>query len=96
MTVLNIVRFRIKPGMDRQFLEAHGPGKAAWPGMTKGIIVRTGDSAYCLIGEWADSEALAAARPSMIATLDTFRNVLEPMPSGLTEAVSGPLVLTLT
>ena len=96
MTAFNIVRFRIKPGMDRAFLEAHGAGKAAWPGLKKGVIVKTGDNAYCLIGEWPDNEALASARPSMIATLDTFRQVLEPTASGVTDALSGPVVLTLT
>lgn len=96
MTTFNIVRFRIKPGMDREFLEAHGSGKAAWPGLTKGAIIKTGENAYCLIGEWPDSEALASARPRMISTLDTFRRVLEPTASGATDAISGPVVLTLT
>ena len=96
MTAFNIVRFRIKPGMDREFLEAHGSGKTAWPGLKKGVIVKTGDNAYCLIGEWPDRDALATARPSMIATLDTFRSVLEPTASGATDAISGPVVLTLT
>jgi len=96
MTAFNIVHFRIKPGMDREFLAAHGPGKAAWPGLRKGVIVKTSDNAYCLIGEWPDGKALASARPRMIATLDTFRSVLEPTASGATDAVSGPVVLTLT
>jgi hypothetical protein len=96
MTTFNIVRFRIKPGMDQEFLEAHGSGKAAWPGLKTGVIVKTGDNAYCLIGEWSDAEALVSARPRMIATLDTFRRVLEPTASGVTDAVSGPVVMTLT
>ena len=42
-------------------------------------------------------DALAAARPHMIATLDTFRHTLEELGSGLglTDPVSGPVVLTL-
>ena len=42
-------------------------------------------------------DALAAARPNMIATLDTFRNTLEDLGSGLglTDPVSGPVVLAL-
>ena len=42
-------------------------------------------------------EALAAARPKMIATLDTFRNTLEDLGGGLgvTDPVSGPVVLEL-
>jgi hypothetical protein len=42
-------------------------------------------------------EALAAARPKMIATLDTFRSTLEDLGGGLglTDPVSGPVVLEL-
>jgi hypothetical protein len=96
MTAFNVVRFRVKPGMDKEFLDAHAPGKAKWPGFEKGVIIKTGDSAYCLIGEWSGHEALVAARPNMIAMLDTFRHVLEPTASGVTDAVSGPTVLTLS
>jgi len=96
MTAYNIVRFKIKPGKDREFLEAHGPGNAKWPGLKKGVIIKTGDNAYCLIGEWVDGEALAKALPPMIAPLDTFRQVLEPTATGVTDAVSGSVVLTLS
>jgi hypothetical protein len=42
-------------------------------------------------------EALAKARPNMIATLDTFRETLEDQGGGLgvTDPVSGPVVLAL-
>jgi len=36
-------------------------------------------------------DSLAAARPNMIATLDSFRDTLD----GDTDPVSGPVVLTL-
>ena len=60
-------------------------------------IIKTGDRSYCLIAEWSDMEALAAARPKMIATLDTFRHLLEDLGNGLgvTDPVSGPVVLEL-
>jgi hypothetical protein len=40
---------------------------------------------------------LAAARPKMIATLDSFRDTLEDLGAGLgvTDPVSGPVVLEL-
>ena len=95
MSAFNVVRFQVKPGMDRQILEAHAPGKAKWPGLTKAAIIKTGDGAYCLIGEWVDEKALSDARSGMIATLDTFRNVLVPTASGVTDAVSGPVILTV-
>ena len=43
-------------------------------------------------------EAMAAARPHMIATLDTFRDTLEDFGGGLgvTDPVSGEVVRELT
>jgi hypothetical protein len=60
-------------------------------------MTKTADRSYCIIAEWSDMEALAAARPNMIATLDTFRNTLEDLGGGLglTDPVSGPVVLEL-
>ena len=98
MTAVNIVRFRVKPGMDQVFLDAHRDGKAARPGMTRGCIISTGDRTYALIGEWPDATVLAAARPRMIETLNTFRHALEDQGAGLgvTDAVSGSVSLALT
>jgi hypothetical protein len=98
VTAFNVVRFRVKPDMEQVFLAAHRDGKAAWPGLTRGCIISTGNRGYVLIGEWSDPEALATARQQMIATLDTFRHALEDLGSGLgvTEAVSGDVVLAWT
>jgi len=98
MTAFNIVRFRVKPGMDQVFLDAHRDGKAAWPGMTRGFIIGTGERTYVLVGEWPDTTPLAAARQRMIGTLETFRHALEDLGSGLgvTDAVSGDVTLALT
>jgi hypothetical protein len=84
--------------MDQVFLDAHRDGKAAWPGMTRGFIINTGERTYVLVGEWPDATALAAARQRMIDTLNTFRHALEDLGSGLgvTEAVSGSVALALT
>jgi hypothetical protein len=97
MTAINVVRFRVKPGMDEVFLDAHRASKAAWPGLLRGFIVKSGDRSYVLIGEWPDTNAIADARQQMIGTLDTFRHVLEDLGPGLgvTDAVSGELVLVL-
>jgi hypothetical protein len=97
MEVYNVVRFKVKPGQEEAFLDAHRDGKAKWPGLTRGSIIKTGDHTFCLIGEWSNAEALVAARPAMIKTLDSFRSVLEDQGSGrgLTDAVSGAVVLAL-
>ena len=97
MSHINVVRFRVKPGHEARFLDAHRNGNADWPGLTRGSMIKTGDRTYCLIGEWPDQATMADARGRMIATLDSFRDTLEDLGNGLgvTDAVSGPVVLNL-
>jgi hypothetical protein len=97
VTAFNTVRFRIEPGREAEFLDAHRGIIEQWPGLRRASIVRTGERAYCLIAEWPDMETLAGARPQMIATLGTFRAVLEDLGEGrgVTDAVAGPVVLEL-
>jgi quinol monooxygenase YgiN len=97
MTSFNVVRFRVKDGQEAAFLDAHRAGRANWPGLIRGQLIKTGERSYCLIGEWTDMDAIAAARRDMIATLDGFRPALEDLGNGLgvTDAVSGPVVLDL-
>ncbi|MGE3148165.1 MAG: DUF718 domain-containing protein [Pseudorhodoplanes sp.] len=97
MPTFSIVRFRIKPGRETEFLDAHRNGKAKWPGLISGHIIKTNDRSYCLVCEWADSAALAGARPGMIATLNTFRDTLEDLGGnlGVTDAVSGDSLVDL-
>ncbi|HEX8664775.1 MAG TPA: DUF718 domain-containing protein [Beijerinckiaceae bacterium] len=97
MTAFNAVRFKIKPGQDGDFLDAHKNVHQEWPGLKHANIIKTGEHTYCLIAEWSDVEAMARARPSMIATLNSFRGTLEELGAnlGVTDAVSGPVVMTL-
>lgn len=97
MAAFNVVRFRVKPGRDQEFLDAHKKISADWSGLRHVNIVKTGDRNYCIIGEWTDMNALAEARPQMIGTLDTFRHMLEDLGGGLgvTDPISGPVVLEL-
>jgi hypothetical protein len=97
MSAFNVVKFRVKPNQDSAFLDAHRGGRAAWPGLVRGTMIQTGERAYCLIGEWRDANALAEARGQMIETLNGFRATLEDLGEGLgvTDAVSGPVVLTV-
>ena len=68
----------------------------SWPGMRSANLIKTGDQSYCIIGEWDDMDSMAAARPNMIATLDSFRDTLEELDDGnVTDPVSGPVVLEL-
>ncbi|HEY7298894.1 MAG TPA: antibiotic biosynthesis monooxygenase [Xanthobacteraceae bacterium] len=97
MTAFNAVRFRVKSGREQQFLDAHRKVEADWPGLRHVNIIKTGERTYCIIAEWSDMDALAAARPKMIQTLDSFRDTLEDLGGGLgvTDPVSGPVVLAL-
>jgi hypothetical protein len=97
MQVHNVVKFRVKPGEEGAFLDAHRNGQARWPGLERGFIIKTGEQTFCLIGTWSSQEALVAARPAMIKTLDSFRSLLEDQGGGrgITDAVSGMVVLDL-
>ncbi len=97
MTAFNVVRFRVKPGREQDFLDAHRKAEANWPGLERANLIKTGDRTYCVIAQWSDIESLARARPNMIATLDSFRDTLEDLGGGLgvTDPVSGPVVLAL-
>lgn len=97
MTAFNAVRFKVKPGREREFLDAHRGVGADWPGLRHAVIIETGDGGYCIIAEWEDADALVAARPQMIATLDSFRDALDELGPGrgVTDPVSGPVVLAM-
>ena len=96
MDAYNVVRFKVKPGKDQEFLDAH-KNAPDLEGLEKAVIVKTGDRTYCFIGEWENSSALAAARPKMIGMLDKVRNLLEDLGGGLgvTDPVSGEVVMKL-
>ncbi|MDH6262101.1 antibiotic biosynthesis monooxygenase [Bradyrhizobium sp. BR13661] len=97
MTAFNTVRFRVKPGRDQDFLDAHKNIGTTWPGLVHANIIKTGDHAYCIIAEWRDIDACVKARPDMISTLNSFRETLEDLGNGLgvTDPVAGPVVLSL-
>jgi hypothetical protein len=64
-------------------------------GMRKGSVVKTGDRSYCFIGEWDSFDNIVTARPTMIAILDGFRDMLEDLGGdlGVTDPVSGEAVV---
>jgi quinol monooxygenase YgiN len=97
MAAFNAVRFRVKPGRDQEFLDAHKKVEANWPGLKHANIIKTSEHTYCIIAEWTDMDALASARPHMVETLNSFRHLLDDLGGGLgvTDPVSGPVVLAL-
>jgi hypothetical protein len=97
MTAFNAVRFKVKPGRDDEFLDAHRSVERNWQGLRSANIIKTGDRNYCIIAEWDDMDSLVAARSNMLGTLDKFRDTLEDLGGdlGVTDPVSGPVVLEL-
>ncbi|MEO7774288.1 MAG: antibiotic biosynthesis monooxygenase [Steroidobacteraceae bacterium] len=97
MSAFNVVRFRVKPGNETAFVEAHRKLKPAFKGLISINLVKTGDRAFCFVGEWRNFQNIVAARSGMIGMLDQFRNMLEDLGGGvgLTDPVSGESVLKM-
>jgi hypothetical protein len=100
MTAFNVVRMRIKPGREAEFLAGFGETDPATAdrmkanGLRKMSVIKTGDSTYCIIGEWNNMSGIVGARPEMIKRLDEHRELLEDLGGGLgvTDPVSGEVV----
>jgi len=97
MTAFNVVRFRVKPGQEQQFIDAHRTARPGFKGFVGGWLVKTGDQTFCIIGQWRNFQSLVDARPEMIGILDGMRGMLEDLGGGLgvTDPVSGEAVVTL-
>ena len=98
MTAYNVVRMRVKPGRNADYLEAHRAiDRDTFAGMRSVAIIQTGERDFCLIGEWDSMDAIVAARPKMIETLDRSREMLEDLGGelGVTDPVSGEVVLEM-
>ena len=95
MTAYNVVRFRVKPGMEDKFVQNQKQAMGKAPkGAVSLAMIKTGERSYCLIGKWKSFDDIVAARPEMIAILDGVRPLLEDLGNGLgvTDPVSGPTV----
>ena len=97
MTAYNVVRFRVKAGREKEFVDAHKNTKMEVAGFRKATLIKTGERTYCFVGEWDSQEAIVAARPKMIGILDGLRGTLEDLGDGLgvTDSVSGPAVVEI-
>ena len=97
MIAINIVRFRVKPGFEEDFVEAHRGMTQNFRGFLGGDLVRTGERTYCFVGQWRGFPSLVDARPQMIAVLDGFRHMLEELSPelGVTDPISGESVVRL-
>jgi quinol monooxygenase YgiN len=96
MSAFNVVRFRVKPGQEDGFIDAHRKMHPKFKGFQGGHLVRTGDSTFCFVGQWRNFDQIAEARPEMIAFLDSLRDMLEDLGGdlGVTDPVSGESVVS--
>ena len=97
MTAYNVVRFKVKPGKEAEFVAMNKKAMPPAKGFRKGALIKTGDRTYCLIGEWNAMADIVAARSAMIGSLDTMRALLEDMGGGLgvTDPISGEAVIEM-
>ena len=98
MTYMNVVHMRVKPGMEDEYVRLHSElDVSSWQGGRNFWLVRSGERSFIVIGEWDSHEALVAARPAMIASLDRVRPTLEDLGGGrgVTEPWSGEVALHL-
>ncbi|MBI2719925.1 MAG: DUF718 domain-containing protein [Rhizobiales bacterium] len=93
MTAYNVVRFKVKPGQEKAFVEAHN-NLQNLPGMIDAALIKTGERTYCMVGKWDKFDSIVAARPQMTPILDRIRGLLEDLGGGLgvTDPVSGEVV----
>ena len=90
----NVVRFKVKSECVDDFLQ-HFAELPSFEGKLSQILIKTGARNYCAVGLWESEDAVVAARPAMIASLDTARQMLDEISPdmGVTDAVSGPVVV---
>ncbi len=91
---VNVVRFRVKPGREQEFIDAHRRAAPAFSGARRFVMIKTGDRRYAVVGEWDSMASMAANRDRMIGVLDSFRDTLEDLGGGLgvTDPVSGEVI----
>lgn len=94
MAAYNIVRIKAKPGHEEKVIAAHRDARLSFPGFKGGKLIKTGERSYCMIGEWDQQSSIDAAEKDMVGILDTFREDLEDLGSGLgvTDPVAGEVI----
>jgi hypothetical protein len=96
MIAMNVVHMRVKPGKEEEYVRLHREMDIrSMPGARNFWLVHSGECSFVVVAEWDSPEALAAARPAMIANLDKLRPILEDLGGGrgVTEPWSGEVAL---
>lgn len=99
MTAMNVVHMRVKPGHEADYVSLHRDMDIrSMPGARNFWLVRSGERSFIVVAEWDSLDAMAAARPAMVANLDRLRPILEDLGGGrgLTEPWSGEVALHMS
>ena len=100
MTAYNVVRFRVKAGMEEAFIASQRKSIESedLPGSLSAALIKTGDRQYCFVGRWEEFDNIVGARPQMISFLNEVRGYLEDLGGGLgvTDPISGLAVIERT
>jgi len=92
MTAINVVRFRVRPGMDDVFLNAHPTARPTGHGST----AASSSQPVTAVMSWSANGRTPARSPAraerMIANLNSFRHVLEDLDRDLASPMRSPAV----
>ena len=99
MKFINVVKVQVKDSSKDIYLKKIGEfftKMSSTEGLISFKLVEIGKNRYCSIGEWENESAIGAARPKMVAFLNTIRPMLDEMSPelGVTDPASGPLILS--
>lgn len=97
MAAFNVVRLRVKPEYEEQFIEEHRAIDPSFAGLRRAALIKTGEHTFCFVGEWDEMDNIVHAREEMVSILDRFRHMLEDFGGdlGVTDPVSGEVVVDL-
>ncbi len=96
MTAFNAVKFDVKPECVTDFIALTASFDLV-PGCIRRVMIRTGATTFCTIGEWNSTQDLIDGRAASINNLEKMRPMLNEISEtlGVTDAVSGETVYDL-
>ena len=90
---ISTVRFLVKVGSGDEFVARHTANFYV-PEITTSYMVKTGERTFAFVAIFESEQHLIDARPLMIESLNSVRDLLEEISPelGVTDPVSGPVV----
>ena len=90
---ISTVRFLVKEGAGEEFVARHVANFDVAE-VANSYIIKTGERTYAFVAFFNSEQHLIDARPQMIASLDSVRDLLEEISPelGVTDPTSGPVV----